>query len=720
MSSSKIKFDIAKKETKTQILKEFNNGNRLGLSNKDKKKIFKGIEQNILLGKFYNSINSLILGLLYFREYTLENLKRRGIFRYSNFSRSKCIIRNLCSEILALSIELNLKEDEISYFESIRNLYPILDIFKKKRYSIIKEIKSFKRRPSSSRFKKSFIRTLIAFIESLFITNYFTEKKGDPNSLEFYSKESIAEAASYIIFLYTELFSINRNDFGIIDEDYILSGRIEKILLDARHIKDLQDFEIYIDHFGYRCTKKNNSIHIYPPFPEIEKSIRIGYIKTDLQIQYNYIEKGHISSLNDLANKFLKELDIDLFKYCDTKNYPRYIFMIPESHRKLLIEKVFKSDDLFEEEIEYFINICKENFLDYNKLKSVLIRNNLTLLDFLKFKRFFQFMNYFVCEKFSNTQEKEHTIVLRSLVPSIEKDYLYKLLDQFASKDKIDSFLDIVTWHADKKIIFDLQYQPFFSNGKLFLIPLCIFVYSNTIRNIYALEHKLGNPEILENGSYDMLADFLAVAFESQGFRTAKGIKYSFEKKGEIDFIAFKKDFLFIAECKKSLFPTSLYELRTLYDYCSKANKQLNLILKAFKNPKTRQEISNKIGYDLDNIKDIKTSIITNNRMFVGLKQWNHPVRNIQEMYNIVKYGTIKIYNGLFSMWGNNIFSSDDLVYYLEDTKFHKPYYDAMIEKKITYNLHKLNISFTTYFLHQKKFFEQLKKLNLRRVKKEG
>jgi len=45
----------------------------------------------------------------------------------------------------------------------------------------------------------------------------------------------------------------------------------------------------------------------------------------------------------------------------------------------------------------------------------------------------------------------------------------------------------------------------------------------------------------------------------------------------------YKEDFLFVAECKNSLLPTDIYELRNIYDSLNKANKQLNLVLDALK-----------------------------------------------------------------------------------------------------------------------------------------
>jgi hypothetical protein len=50
-----------------------------------------------------------------------------------------------------------------------------------------------------------------------------------------------------------------------------------------------------------------------------------------------------------------------------------------------IVERLLKHDALFQEEILYLSHIFKEQLLNYAYLTTVLVKDNLTLLEFLKF-----------------------------------------------------------------------------------------------------------------------------------------------------------------------------------------------------------------------------------------------------------------------------------------------------------------------------------------------
>jgi hypothetical protein len=179
--------------------------------------------------------------------------------------------------------------------------------------------------------------------------------------------------------------------------------------------------------------------------------------------------------------------------------------------------------------------------------------------------------------------------------------------------------------------------------------------------------------------------------------------------------LAVKENLIFIAECKKSLLPTDIFELRTLYDNLWKASEQLDLIIEALSNLEYRNRIGVKVEYDLSKERTIIASIITTNRLFVGLRLFKYPIRNIQEVLNIIGTGTIKTQKGEYSVWKNKEFSLDDLFYYFEDGKFHQFLFDAMTEKDILYRFKAINVNFVTYTLDILKAENNFEKLNYRK-----
>lgn len=713
--------NITKKDLSETIIKDFETGNRLDLTGSEKGEIQRRIEEYALKTKFIPTLNYLVIGLLYDVTQTFDKIKRKGLFRYSTHLNNKNIIEPLFKRILELSDKLSLNRHEVLYLKSIINLSPLHKILKNCHRYLINEIVQFNKRPLVYGTKPSLVKTLISYLDYLFLIGYYPSKQEDPNALEFYGKEAISEAVSYIIFLKKEMYGLNESDGFMIDEDYVSNGRINELLLKACQFKKLQEFEILIEHFSYTCENKNNKVIIRPPAPDMEKSIRLGYIKTELQRNYDMqkLDQSYrrTTSLKMVSKKIEALSHIELLKFTESYNIPHYILQVPEPILGILADTLLKQDLLFAEEIEYLSHIFKEQLLNLEKVKSFYIKDNFSLFDFIKIKRFFVILHSLFSKNLQEKLQDNREILLRSLIPTFTKEKLYQLLCKLFSRESVDDFLDVVVWDPDEKSIFDLQYQPFLKLNDLFMLPVSIFVYSNTIRNIFASQYKSGNPKIFDDGRYDPIADKLEQVFKDKSFKTFKQISHSYKNGGDIDFLAHTDNFLFIAECKNSLLPASIYELRTVYDNINKANKQLNLILEGINSSQIIKELSRKIRFDLSKIKKIKTAIVTSNRLFTGSQNWQHPVRNINELLNVVQTGNVRTRDGLFSIWEGKEFSVNDLINYLDDSNIlNRVFYDSMVKKELSFKDKTFELVFETYALYGPLVEDNFKSLSLRKV----
>lgn len=131
-----------KKDISKELLRNYKDDEKINLSNPEKKKAQKYIEEYSAKLKFLPTFNYIVLGLIYDREKTLDTIKRKGILRYSKYLESKNFPEPLSKAILSLSPELFLNESEKQYFESILNLSPIYEIMNSLRGAIITEIKN--------------------------------------------------------------------------------------------------------------------------------------------------------------------------------------------------------------------------------------------------------------------------------------------------------------------------------------------------------------------------------------------------------------------------------------------------------------------------------------------------------------------------------------------------------------------------------------------------
>jgi hypothetical protein len=324
MEFIEIEKILGKKDLTNELISNYKNGKKINLSSSDKKKVQGYIEYNAFKTRFIATLNYIVLGLIYDKKATLETIRRKGILRYSKYLKMKNFPEPLSKRIICLSTDLKLLNNEQSYFNSIYNFAPAYRIMEEQKQLIVSGIKHFSKRPKRNGFSPSIIKTLLAALDLLFLTNYYPPERENPNSLTFYIKEDIAEAVSLIIYLKHEIFGFQSSDSYLVDEDYIVSNELENILLPACHFKALQEFEIMIDHYSYICIREKNILSIIPPYPELEKSIRIGYVRTELQEQYDFKELKHIASFEEICDKFMKIPKIHVFKYTEENNYPRY------------------------------------------------------------------------------------------------------------------------------------------------------------------------------------------------------------------------------------------------------------------------------------------------------------------------------------------------------------------------------------------------------------
>jgi len=717
MNFNTIEKALAKRDISRELLKIDTPVEKLNLSNSEKRKVQKCIEIFSVKLKFIPTLNYITIGLLYDKENTLDTIRRKGLLRYSKYIEAKNFPEPLVKAILNLRPELHLSKADRLYFESILNFSPIYKIMKNLRAQIVKEMRSFSKKTKINRVSPSIVKTLLAKLDFLFMISFYPQERKTTNSIGFYFKEDIAEAISYIIHLKQEVFGLKQSDSYVVDEEYIVSDEINNILKMACHIKALQEYEIMIDHFSYTCIKDKNNIRIIPSSADFEKSIRIGYIRNELQHGYDFKEFKNIVSLEDLCDKFLSIQKFEVFKYVEDYNYPRYIIEIAEPIYDKISELFFRPKQIFREEAQYLSIIFKEQFLDYDKLKGIKISEHLSLLEFFILKRLFIFFFYIFLKKTSDKLQTETKTILRSIIPTFTNEQLARFYKGIVSEQAFNEFLNIVAWKPNKKSVFDIQYQPFIKLNNVFMIPIGTFVNSNSIRNVFSSEYKQGNPNIMDNGKYDPISDSLIEIFSHNGFKTFTHKSHSYKQGGEIDFLAFKDDLLFFAECKKFLVPTNIYEQRTIYDGLIKASSQLDLILKAIEDEKASKKLSILIGEDINRFKIVKTSIITNTRLFVGLSFKKHPIRNIYELYNFMSEGKLRSKDGHYWLWENNYFALNDLLRYFDnDFSIFKGLYNAMQSKEIVYKFGKYNIYFETFAMSIEKAENITKNLALRKV----
>ncbi len=672
-------------------------------SKKELKFVHIQIESAMLTGNYLVARNSFIVSIFYAPEETFDFIKKKGLFRYSKYINKKCIVKELAIELIGICKKFkNCSEKRITYLTSIINYATVLDSFNAIEKHIIQQFKIFDKIYSD----KSIIKTLLAATDFLFLSNHYPKEHNNLTSISNRTKENVSSAVSFLIYLYTERIKKSNINISLIHEKYISGGEIDKLIIPACYFLDFKEFEIMIDHFDYTCEKTDNYLYVKPTFEDFEKSIRAGYIRTEIQLLNDRINAfDDAISLEEFADKINEQQEFKFFKLTETFNYPRYRLEFPEPVLDIIIEKFIKPDNLFKEELKYLSQIFKEQLLDINDLEKIKLKGDLTLYDFIKIRRVFLLLYTMFAKEIFKIEKVDNDTLLRSLIPLYTSDQFFQFIEKIVPNNKVHSFLDIICWEPGLEMIFDLQYHPILNFDDSFLVPLSILANSNSIRNLFASEYKQSNGGLLNSG--ESLVKQLSSSLNKISIPS-----YTETEIGntDIDVFIIYEDTLFVFECKHTLHPVSSFDLRTTYDYIKKAERQLDKINQSFENGSLLKIIARKHNVNTIKVNRIMSCIVLSNRLFNG-NIFKYPVRNINEIENMLTTGIMRTEFGTFNVWQSKSLTLEFMLDYFSLTnKLTTQLMAALSKHTLTYEFAEPKILFDSYYLNRETAIPKLKK----------
>lgn len=666
-----------KKINKDEIINAVMQNNFEKLTNNEKGEVQKNIKSALLSSDYILALNYLIIGIAFDPEITFDNIRKRGLFRYSNFVKKKCIIDSIVVELIELVQKINYKSTKnINYLNSILELKIIYKVLKELNLLINKEIIYFEKKYKN----KSLVKTLLAYNDFLFLKNHVPDQHKITTKPSSRSKENISSAVSLIVFKISELRNLKAKDSYPISEEFILNDNIDKLIGYAISVIDLKEFEILIDSFNYQCQRNNKTIKIFHENPNFQKSIDLGYIRWQVQVFNDAFRVGNEIDKNILSlERFVEDLykyeNFDFFEYTEDGEYPRYRIVVPEPAIDYIFDKFIAPELLFREEIQYLSKVYKEQLINFDDLKSTNIKDNFSLYDFVRINRVFSLFYLLFAKKIFEVEKENPILIVKSLIPSFAEDQLYFIFSKIFTVEQLDDYLDLVCWDDGLDVLFDIQYHPIIYIEKTFLISLSVLANSNLLRNVYASEYKRNNKYLFSNGEVDPLVDLLAVFLQKSNVIPYKN---SIITNGEIDLFYVIDDTLFVIECKQSLHPTSIHDLRTTYDYIVKAEKQIDNIKNLFLTNNLLGQLENIHKISLSSITKIEPCIVLSNRLFNG-NVFKYPIRNHNEFVNLIIAGTIATKEGVFKIWKGDEISKDDFTdYFSIDNKFYQELYKEL------------------------------------------
>jgi len=664
------------------------------LSKKEYKKLLKkiNIKEDI---KNQNKIP--VLNYIYI-EYTRNNLKRLiidKIFALNIDSENKFVIEILDFLLKECQIE-DIRKD-ITYFQSKRNLaYLSEDIYflSQERIKIIKNSNS------------SLLRNLLFRVDNSFF------RRNEYREILDISVEDLSEICSTLVYLYLQIHGeniISEKTFSNTDKDV---KKVDLLINYQFLIKQFQDVEKLIDNFNYICIKDKNNIILKPYDELLEKARQYGYNHS--------IKQRYIDGINNITSLKENNIVISLYKIIDElfSNDNEYIFKLLKEpierytfNLQFIFEKIWdyivQNDFNFLEEILEIDEIIREYFdnnirtLDeIDEVMKFTISDNLTLKDLLRAKRVFiiiarlnsKFL-YSVLEKDSSKKD----IVYNSWIKSFKYNELVNILQFIIGKDKAKEFIGEFHWSLNEKRVLDLQYTPLIKLDDYYF-PMNIFINSDLFRN--SLFKNNIRPQKVK--PVDIIGNNIFRALNKNFKYVAQEIKFKKNGiQGDFDVIAYIDNIVYIFECKNTINPADLHELRTTYkDNLQHGFEQLSKCKNMLFNREYIKILNNQFKWDLSNNFKIVTCLVMSTRMFNGYTNGGHHVISDKELLKFLENGKIKVYNNKkieLRLWENDKITGNDIFNFIENRILSKIVFSCFYPKEDKFSFGKNNLIFKTF-----------------------
>lgn len=626
-------------------------------------------------------IGAIVIYAIFYPDEAIQYARQKGVFYYGN----TWAYTEYCLESLnTLSGILHISQSQQRYFRQklsckwLGQFYQ--DTEKKLKRDICRHHKErIQKVLYGVPYESNLIIELLVFINLIFryrsISVSGVSVTGNPDLKHIqilnYSNEEISKAVSYLIYLFTNEKGFRIQKEKWLDIDYILSDKIAKLILLACHREKILEWEFLVDCLGYELEADEKNIRFYDPKGVLEKSLRIGFIKTSMQEQLSAIldMKTPSISLLELAKTVVTELGDTIFEWrCEDKLIQRYRMIFPEPLMEPLYpQKIDGRLELFQEEY------MELNFADHEltfksaDISNRMVTNHCSAMDLILFKRFFFITDFSQRWLFDN--EKDIRKVIPSLVPVMSEKQLISYIEKFVGgKEKAFELLDLLSWEGQGNL--DLQYTPIIKiDPKHYYIAADILISSNIIRNSLVLARRKKILAANSDGQNDSLELFCEKSFRECSFpyQTRSNVKYSYcGKQGEIDLLAWSDSRIYIIECKNAILPSDAHEIRATFEHIQKAGRQLDFSSKAMRDETFRKTYFSQWGIS-SRERTLHTCILLGNRLFSLPNGMRHPVRYAYELKMILTSGIVNSDFGHWSCWSGERFEDEDLARYLSD-----------------------------------------------------
>lgn len=629
----------------------------------------KWLETEILLaqkaGRQGRLINLLTLALAFDKVYWTDWIRKSPVLRASKYDLNPKIPMFLCASLLESSKLLSFDSGFGEYLASVQNLLKITSAFRDQQILIIQSL---------FRERNRIIKSALAVVELAFLGR----REFGTLTVAGLIPELLADGFSYLMYLYATRIGQARGGTEGVDPRCVSTKLYLDLISGAHALSNYGQWEFLISHFGYVCEfdEEANSVHINAPTHDFAKSLRLGYVSTFIQRMAltQTIESEDAMSLEEAGSKLSKVLQKEGFIVMKENPVRRWTFALPEVDK---LQELVRSDKLFKEEVDNLMSLSKELLSTPAEIEAFSIRG-VTMHSLLRAQRFANILRAVVSKFLAPQLRQDPEVVAQSIIPVYDRASLLRFVAYGAGEEFSETILEALTWKLDEKKVFDLMYQPIIPiENENYMVPFNVFGSADVVRNTMQLFQKR-----LRDGQNDILSERLRQVLDDASWKAANDVKYKYGGlQGDIDTICMREGALFVFECKNSLHPCSMAELRTSFDHILHSQEQLDKFKTLWEQEGFRRYLSKRLGWDLADISTATTCVVTGNRMFAGMRFGSHAIRSFFEIGNFIHSGVISVSGKDVELRSAGSLSSLDLQAFIEQDTLHKKRLAAMVRK---------------------------------------
>jgi hypothetical protein len=199
MSILKIASELAKNKQIAQIVTHAKAMPKISASKDDVKVAIDALSLNLKAGKHHEAVSVALALLLWDADGAIARMRRGGMLRASRYQFQSKTLRRVLTSMLALLPQVQAEPKRVQYLVSVQSLLTIAPQAQGVHKSLLARLRAH---------QKDILKTLLAFVDNLFMRNWQPNVEADSDLLAHWGAEDLTLAFSYVL-------SLMRDQIGI-------------------------------------------------------------------------------------------------------------------------------------------------------------------------------------------------------------------------------------------------------------------------------------------------------------------------------------------------------------------------------------------------------------------------------------------------------------------------------------------------------------------------